>query len=195
MSHEFRSPDTRGLHPLRHARYHIDVALLDHLRCDFVVHGDDLPTRTDGKGLCVRVARRTRSIPRVKRAQTPNLTPMPRPQTNARYDEVIAAGRFRYIKRTEGVSTTVLIGRLLSMTTEHLAGAARAPVLTAAAGEGGPTPTALGESSAARATSTPALPALSVLLPTGARFAQFACAPVRDSESRAQALAVAKHVV
>ena len=36
------------------------------------------------------------------------------------YDTVIAAGRFKMIKRTEGTSTTVLIGRLLSMSREHL---------------------------------------------------------------------------
>lgn len=35
------------------------------------------------------------------------------------YDEVIKAGRCKIIKRTEGVSTTSLVGRLLLMTREH----------------------------------------------------------------------------
>ena len=35
------------------------------------------------------------------------------------YDEVRNAGRLRIIKRTEGVSTTDLVGRLLLMTKEH----------------------------------------------------------------------------
>lgn len=35
------------------------------------------------------------------------------------YDEVIQAGRCKIIKRTEGVSTTTLVGRLLMMTREH----------------------------------------------------------------------------
>jgi ethanolamine-phosphate cytidylyltransferase len=36
------------------------------------------------------------------------------------YGSVIEAGRFKLIKRTEGVSTTTLIGRLLSMSMDHL---------------------------------------------------------------------------
>jgi ethanolamine-phosphate cytidylyltransferase len=36
------------------------------------------------------------------------------------YGSVIEAGRFKLIKRTEGVSTTTLIGRLLSMSKDHL---------------------------------------------------------------------------
>lgn len=36
------------------------------------------------------------------------------------YDELLAAGRLRIVKRTEGTSTTALIGRLLSMSKEHL---------------------------------------------------------------------------
>lgn len=36
------------------------------------------------------------------------------------FDEVIAAERLRTVKRTEGTSTTILIGRLLSMSQQHL---------------------------------------------------------------------------
>merc|ERR1712008_131870 len=36
------------------------------------------------------------------------------------FDEVITAKRLRIVKRTEGTSTTVLIGRLLSMSKQHL---------------------------------------------------------------------------
>lgn len=67
--------------------YLITPQLLDSLNCDFVAHGDDLPTRSDGTSV---------------------------------YGSVIQAGRFKLIKRTEGVSTTTLIGRLLSMSNDHL---------------------------------------------------------------------------
>jgi len=67
--------------------YLITPQLLDSLNCDFVAHGDDLPTRSDGTSV---------------------------------YGSVIEAGRFKLIKRTEGVSTTTLIGRLLSMSMDHL---------------------------------------------------------------------------
>jgi len=67
--------------------YLITPQLLDSLNCDFVAHGDDLPTRSDGTSV---------------------------------YGSVIEAGRFKLIKRTEGVSTTTLIGRLLSMNKDHL---------------------------------------------------------------------------
>jgi ethanolamine-phosphate cytidylyltransferase len=36
------------------------------------------------------------------------------------YDEIIAAGKLKIIKRTEGVSTTDIVGRLLLLTREHL---------------------------------------------------------------------------
>lgn len=36
------------------------------------------------------------------------------------FDELIGAGRLKIVKRTEGTSTTMLIGRLLSMSKEHL---------------------------------------------------------------------------
>lgn len=38
---------------------------------------------------------------------------------NSAYAEIIKAGRCKIIKRTEGVSTTTLVGRLLLMTREH----------------------------------------------------------------------------
>merc|ERR1712060_912012 len=36
------------------------------------------------------------------------------------FDELIDAGRLRIVKRTEGTSTTLLIGRLMSMSKEHI---------------------------------------------------------------------------
>jgi len=66
--------------------YSPSVDLLDRLGCDFVVHGDDMPTDADG---------------------------------NSAYAEVIKKGRLKLIKRTEGVSTTDLVGRMLLMTRDH----------------------------------------------------------------------------
>jgi ethanolamine-phosphate cytidylyltransferase len=66
--------------------YSPTITLLDSLNCDFVVHGDDMPTNAEGKSA---------------------------------YSELIEAGRCKIIKRTEGVSTTTLVGRLLLMTREH----------------------------------------------------------------------------
>jgi ethanolamine-phosphate cytidylyltransferase len=66
--------------------YSVPVKLLDDLRVDYAVHGDDLPKVGSG-GL---------------------------------FDEVMRAGRLRIVKRTEGTSTTELIGRLMSMSREHL---------------------------------------------------------------------------
>jgi len=65
--------------------YAVPLKLLDDLRVDFAVHGDDLPKVGSG-GL---------------------------------FDEVMQAGRLRIVKRTEGMSTTELIGRLMSMSREH----------------------------------------------------------------------------
>ena len=39
------------------------------------------------------------------------------------YDEIIAAGKMKIIKRTEGVSTTDLVGRILLLSKEHLGSA------------------------------------------------------------------------
>eukprot|EP00445_Apocalathium_hangoei_P012444 CAMPEP_0203869778 /NCGR_PEP_ID=MMETSP0359-20131031/17900_1 /ASSEMBLY_ACC=CAM_ASM_000338 /TAXON_ID=268821 /ORGANISM="Scrippsiella Hangoei, Strain SHTV-5" /LENGTH=473 /DNA_ID=CAMNT_0050788437 /DNA_START=18 /DNA_END=1439 /DNA_ORIENTATION=- len=46
---------------------------------------------------------------------------LPRVATGAGlFDEVQAAGRLKIVKRTEGTSTTILIGRLMSMSNDHL---------------------------------------------------------------------------
>lgn len=58
--------------------YALPLSLLDELRCEYTVHGDDLPKTFDGMGLL---------------------------------DEANAAGRLLIVKRTEGTSTTMLIGR------------------------------------------------------------------------------------
>eukprot|EP00475_Leptophrys_vorax_P032904 TRINITY_DN5130_c0_g1_i1.p1 TRINITY_DN5130_c0_g1~~TRINITY_DN5130_c0_g1_i1.p1 ORF type:complete len:457 (-),score=133.28 TRINITY_DN5130_c0_g1_i1:47-1387(-) len=62
------------------------VALLDELKCDFVVHGDDMATSPDGVDV---------------------------------YAEVKQAGRMRIVKRSTGISTTDLVGRLLLLTKDH----------------------------------------------------------------------------
>eukprot|EP00746_Dinoflagellata_sp_MGD_P087100 gnl/MRDRNA2_/MRDRNA2_34574_c0_seq1.p1 gnl/MRDRNA2_/MRDRNA2_34574_c0~~gnl/MRDRNA2_/MRDRNA2_34574_c0_seq1.p1 ORF type:complete len:449 (+),score=71.93 gnl/MRDRNA2_/MRDRNA2_34574_c0_seq1:103-1449(+) len=67
--------------------YSVPVSLLDRLKCNVIVHGDDLPVKKDGGvGL---------------------------------FDEVRDAGRLRIVRRTEGVSTTVLLGRLVSLCRDH----------------------------------------------------------------------------
>ena len=53
---------------------------LDTYNCDYLAHGDDIPTNEHG---------------------------------NTIYDEIIAKKRLRVFRRTEGISTTVIIGRLL----------------------------------------------------------------------------------
>jgi ethanolamine-phosphate cytidylyltransferase len=67
--------------------YSPSVQVLNQLRCDFCVHGDDLP-------LDAKTGKHA-------------------------YSEVQDAGRLRIVKRTECVSTTEIIGRLLSMSKEH----------------------------------------------------------------------------
>merc|ERR1712070_22554 len=44
---------------------------------------------------------------------------LPKVGSGGLFDEVMRAGRLRIVKRTEGTSTTELIGRLLSMSKEH----------------------------------------------------------------------------
>jgi len=87
------------------------------------------------------------------------------------FDEVIAAKRLRIVKRTEGTSTTVLIGRLLSMSKQHLLRSqtpqrslGREPTLV-----GDKIFNAKAESSAAAGVETPAW----MLLPTMSRMAVF----------------------
>ena len=56
------------------------IETLDTFKCDYLAHGDDIPTNENGHTI---------------------------------YDEIIAKKRLRVFKRTEGISTTVIIGRLL----------------------------------------------------------------------------------
>ena len=56
------------------------VETLDTYNCDYLAHGDDIPTNENGETI---------------------------------YDEIIAKKRLRVFRRTEGISTTVIIGRLL----------------------------------------------------------------------------------
>mmetsp|Transcript_23345 Transcript_23345/g.58377 ORF Transcript_23345/g.58377 Transcript_23345/m.58377 type:complete len:420 (-) Transcript_23345:41-1300(-) len=66
--------------------YSPTLELLEAHNIDYAVHGDDMPTNTDG--------------------------------TSA-YGAVQAAGKLKIIKRTEGVSTTDLVGRMLLLTRNH----------------------------------------------------------------------------
>jgi len=61
--------------------YDPSLELLDRLKCDFCVHGDDLSTTADGRDA---------------------------------YEEVKSAGRMKIVKRTEGISTTDLVGSYFS---------------------------------------------------------------------------------
>ena len=56
------------------------IGTLDTFNCDYLAHGDDIPTNERGETI---------------------------------YDEIIAKKRLRVFRRTEGISTTVIIGRLL----------------------------------------------------------------------------------
>lgn len=62
--------------------YSPQISTLENCRADFCVHGDDMPTNS--QGVCA-------------------------------YDEMQQSGRLRIVKRTEGVSTTDLIGRLITL--------------------------------------------------------------------------------
>ena len=56
------------------------IETLDEFNCDYIAHGDDIPTNEQGKTI---------------------------------YDEIIAKKRLRVFRRTEGISTAIIIGRLL----------------------------------------------------------------------------------
>jgi ethanolamine-phosphate cytidylyltransferase len=60
--------------------YTPSIETLDTYNCDYLAHGDDIPTNEHG---------------------------------NTIYDDIIAKKRLRVFRRTEGISTTVIIGRLL----------------------------------------------------------------------------------
>ena len=60
--------------------YTPSIETLDTYNCDYLAHGDDIPTNENGQTI---------------------------------YDDIIAKKRLRVFRRTEGISTTVIIGRLL----------------------------------------------------------------------------------
>ena len=60
--------------------YTPSIETLDTYKCDYLAHGDDIPTNENGDTI---------------------------------YDDIIAKKRLRVFRRTEGISTTVIIGRLL----------------------------------------------------------------------------------
>lgn len=63
--------------------YTVSIDFVNSLKCDYVAHGDDMPTGIDGKNC---------------------------------YEAFINAGRMKIFKRTEGISTTDIVGRLLTLT-------------------------------------------------------------------------------
>ncbi|KAJ5570379.1 uncharacterized protein N7459_009809 [Penicillium hispanicum] len=69
-----------------HAPYVTYLPWVSHYGCQFVVHGDDITSDSDG---------------------------------NDCYRYVKAAGRFKVVKRTPGISTTDLVGRMLLCTKNH----------------------------------------------------------------------------
>lgn len=69
-----------------HAPYVTSLPWITHYGCQYVVHGDDITSDSDGKDC---------------------------------YRYVKAAGRFKVVKRTPGISTTDLVGRMLLCTKTH----------------------------------------------------------------------------
>jgi ethanolamine-phosphate cytidylyltransferase len=69
-----------------HAPYVTSLPWISHYGCQYVVHGDDITSDSDGKDC---------------------------------YRYVKAAGRFKVVKRTPGISTTDLVGRMLLCTKSH----------------------------------------------------------------------------
>lgn len=84
-----------------HAPYVTDLPWVTHYGCQYVVHGDDITSDSDG---------------------------------NDCYRFVKAAGRFKVVKRTPGISTTDLVGRMLLCTKGHFISSVRRTL----AGEDGP---------------------------------------------------------
>lgn len=71
------------------APYVTSLPWITHYGCQYVVHGDDITSDSDGKDC---------------------------------YRYVKAAGRFKVVKRTPGISTTDLVGRMLLCTKSHFIG-------------------------------------------------------------------------
>ncbi|OMJ77007.1 hypothetical protein SteCoe_23486 [Stentor coeruleus] len=67
--------------------YYVNLEILARVKCDYVIHGDDLAIRKDTG-------------------------------TDA-YEEVRNAGKLKVVKRTEGISTTEMVGKMLLMTAEE----------------------------------------------------------------------------
>lgn len=72
--------------PVPHAPYVTQLSWISHYGCQYVVHGDDITSDSNGEDC---------------------------------YRYVKEAGRFKIVKRTPGISTTDLVGRMLLCTKEH----------------------------------------------------------------------------
>lgn len=97
--------------------YDPSIELLDKLNCDFGVHGDDMPNNPDGTVGTSFIAWYLSVLSDyhlfIWSSHSLSLQPVA-------YADLREANRLRIIKRTEGVSTTDLVGRLLLMTKQHL---------------------------------------------------------------------------
>ena len=105
------------------APYVTQLSTLDEYAIDFVVHGDDITTNADGVDAyhIVKAAGRYRSVatrpcPGVFFAEPPDLGPTCWLRCRCRRRVCVR----RECKRTEGVSTTDLVGRMLLCTRDHL---------------------------------------------------------------------------
>ncbi|KAF7714323.1 Cytidylyltransferase domain-containing protein [Penicillium ucsense] len=87
-----------------HAPYVTYLPWVSHYGCEYVVHGDDITSDSDG---------------------------------NDCYRFVKAAGRFKVVKRTPGISTTDLVGRMLLCTKNHFVKSVK-KTLTGEEGSGNP---------------------------------------------------------
>ena len=134
--------------------YQATLAFLDSIDCDFCVHGDDMSIGADGQAGAAFARAPSPSWPAHPRHELPrhlahlhrchlrhalnasSSTPA-RPTTlQDAYGEAKKAGRIKIVKRTEGVSTTDLVGRLLLMTRAcHDRSPALRPALGVAASE------------------------------------------------------------
>lgn len=102
------------------------------------------------------------------------------------YAEVKEAGRMKVVKRTEGVSTTDLVGRLLLMTrSHHINSPALAPLAAAGAGSGSSSPSLVALSSKLKEAAGASPPSLS-LEPSAASASPPPAHPVRKSSDVAR---------
>ncbi|KAM9784911.1 ethanolamine-phosphate cytidylyltransferase-like isoform 2-T2 [Syngnathus typhle] len=92
------------------APYITALETLDKYNCDFCVHGDDLTLTVDGKDTYGEV----KESGRYRCGSRQSLTIW-----RVKFFQFVHVASFRECKRTQGVSTTDLVGRMLLMTKAH----------------------------------------------------------------------------